>query len=52
MNEAEAEEMLTSGKDPEVIKAVMLKELKKGNADVFKVLADHAYGKLTQPEDE
>lgn len=52
MNKAEAERELTSGKDPELIKAVMLRELKKGNPDVFEVLADHAYGKLTQKVEE
>ena len=48
MTKAEAEQEFTSGKDPEVIKAALLRELKKGNPQVFEVVADRAYGKLLQ----
>lgn len=48
MMRAEAERELNSDKNPQEIKASMLKELKKGNPEVFEMLADRAFGKLPQ----
>ena len=44
MTRAEAERVLSSDKNPREIKASMLKELKKGNPEVFEMLADRAFG--------
>ena len=48
MTRAEAERELNSDKNPQEIEASMLKELKKGNPEVFEMLADRAFGKLPQ----
>ena len=44
MTRAEAERLLNSGKNPKKIIASLHRELMKGNAEVFELLAEKAFG--------